>query len=161
MFELIVSYNLKFSKNDRLDLYNLKKTIYICHRNLRNFSSILFLSIYMLFSMHLIELVKLPLFFSHFMEHKTTSPLMDLSDFFNIHYSDGIVYDDDYEQDMKLPFKSIDSNSFSIAAFCTPLPDYRYLDKTVEPIVADEHIFYDHIYIASYLSSIWRPPKFC
>jgi hypothetical protein len=59
------------------------------------------------------QFLKLPLLIQHFQEHRLENPGMSLAKFLRIHYQDFNIKDKDYDQDMKLPFKTAD---FSLAA---------------------------------------------
>jgi hypothetical protein len=52
------------------------------------------------------QLLKLPLLISHYITHCEEDPDTTLSGFINEHYADTFVMDDDWEQDMELPFKA-------------------------------------------------------
>lgn len=60
------------------------------------------------------ELVKLPSLLHHYYMHIHENPEITISDFFDMHYAHGIVFDEDYEQDMKLPFKIMDYNQLPV-----------------------------------------------
>jgi hypothetical protein len=99
--------------------------------------------------------------FEHFAEHKKLNKNITFLKFLDMHYMHGSPKDNDYSEDMKLPFKTADN--------CL---------STVSPIVIPRliHVFESHvIYIpenkiqtsqdeltpSSYLSSVWQPPKSC
>jgi hypothetical protein len=74
-----------------------------------------FLIITYLFSLTPVkELGKFPALFFHYYQHVKENPEMTISEFFDIHYAHGIVFDEDYEQDMKLPFKIMDYNQLPV-----------------------------------------------
>jgi hypothetical protein len=50
--------------------------------------------------------MKLPLFVKHFIEHKDKDAQLSLSKFIEMHYANTDVKDVDYDEDMKLPFKT-------------------------------------------------------
>ncbi|MDY3318419.1 hypothetical protein PG637_03255 [Riemerella anatipestifer] len=56
------------------------------------------------------EVFKLPILLEHFIEHRNDNPKMSFGQFITLHYLSGDVHDDDYEKDMKLPFKSQNQN---------------------------------------------------
>lgn len=68
------------------------------------------------------ELMKMPLLVIHYVEHIKELPEMTFSEFYEMHYLHGIVFDEDYEKDMQLPFKMIDY---------TPLPYFVLNDLKV------------------------------
>lgn len=61
------------------------------------------------------ELVKLPVLIEHLREHRRETPDMTLIGFFILHYFSGDVRDADYERDMQLPFKTVDTSPLSLA----------------------------------------------
>lgn len=68
--------------------------------------TIFFLTSYLFSRTVLGQLVKLPAFVNHFKEHKTQNKDLTIWQFLCIHYAHGNVKDADYEEDMKLPFKT-------------------------------------------------------
>lgn len=83
--------------------------------------------------------------------------------FLNLHYAYGDVKDADYEEDMKLPFKSHNNTITTIIVDAVantvinitihPKPPFLHL-KVI--IISDEVFF-----ASSYHANIWQPPKFC
>ena len=73
---------------------------------LKKWISILFLSVYLLTATEFNELFKLPLLVEHFMQHNEGNKHVDFWEFLCIHYSNNNIKDADYDEDMKLPFKS-------------------------------------------------------
>jgi len=129
---------------------------------LKRISAILFLSIYLLATTELGQLLKFPAFIDHYKEHKSKNKELTLVDFLMIHYSHGTVKDADYEKDMKLPFKTTSENSFSIIAIAsTP----QTLNITVQDLIFFEprkQYFGNEYFIPmSFFSNIWQPPKHC
>ncbi len=115
----------------------------------------------MLTSAQFSELFKLPIVAEHFDEHQTEDANLTIWEFISIHYMHGEVDDDDFDKDMKLPFKSLTfSNTYTIT-FCNPLLDYE-LPKNVFFKSSDKKtIFgYQFSFSADYFNSIWQPPKF-
>lgn len=127
---------------------------------MRKSISILFLSIFLLSTTQLAELLKLPFLVQHFIEHQQENKDLSFIDFLEIHYAHGSPKDDDHDKDMKLPFKSI-ANAGYAYSFCIFLPELN-LNKLVY-FKSDKLIFPDcsFTYFSSFLSTIWQPPKFC
>lgn len=105
------------------------------------------------------ELVKLPMLFVHMVNHMNEDPAMSLADFFDMHYNRGLVMDEDYHQDMKLPFKASQSNLSFVWGEVNVLefPNIQYREgytvhKSIGQKTADMP--------SSYLSRIWQPPRF-
>ncbi|MBK8851687.1 MAG: hypothetical protein IPN73_16280 [Saprospiraceae bacterium] len=104
------------------------------------------------------ELLKLPLLVHHLVTHLEEEPEMSLAEFFKMHYNQGIVIDEDYHQDMQLPFKSVPSNVCFILGDIhglplmemTPMPGKIGKEK-IRVITPDLP--------SSFLSRIWQPPR--
>ncbi|MBB2148089.1 hypothetical protein [Pedobacter gandavensis] len=60
---------------------------------------------------------KLPLFLHHFKVHTQSDPTLSLSSFISMHYFGQDLNDDDTVEDMKLPFKQINTHN-SHTLFC-------------------------------------------
>lgn len=71
-------------------------------------AGIFLLSIYLFSFAEVHNLVKIPVLFQHFKEHKQEDPSISFWDFIRIHYMDPIVVDDDYQRDQQLPFRDAD-----------------------------------------------------
>ncbi len=63
------------------------------------------------------EVIKAPLLLLHYLEHLEEQSDMSLEDFFEMHYMNGIVFDEDFEKDMQLPFKILDFANLPIFVF--------------------------------------------
>ena len=118
---------------------------------------ILLLSLYLLSTTELNQLLKLPVLIEHYVEHKNLNPEMTLLAFFKMHY-DHPVKDADYKTDRKLPFiiHSTLSLVFTLNtdfSFEISGSDYKYFHIQNIPSL-DENL-----YIKGYLQSIWQPPR--
>lgn len=94
------------------------------------------------------------------MEHKQADKTLTLLQFLNMHYAQENPKDADYEKDMKLPFKTLNTTNTPIVAVFqieTPILKNKYILKN-----NDETIVYNSSFlVSSYLSNIWNPPKNC
>lgn len=116
------------------------------------------LSVYLMSTAHLTELLKLPALVAHFSEHRNESEEMTWWDFFCMHYGQGNVFDDDRDKDMKLPFKSV--TVFSPSAFiCSPLPELLVSPWLPPAVPGLKFSQYKSVYSSLYPASIWHPPK--
>ena len=107
------------------------------------------------------QLVKLPILVEHFIEHKKTNQSLSLWQFLDMHYAHGDVMDADYDQDMKLPFKSHDG-CFSSASVIFVNAGFQTLDHKVLVSSNNMYSVYNEPLVPSaYLSFIWQPPKAC
>ncbi|MCI3936313.1 hypothetical protein MQX03_03830 [Chryseobacterium aahli] len=124
---------------------------------MKKWLSILLLSLYLVSTTELNQLLKFPTLVEHYSEHKKLNPEMSLLAFFKIHY-DHPVKDADYKTDRKLPFilHSTLSLVFTLNSdfsFEILGSDYKYFK--VHNIPAFDVDFY----IKGYLHSIWQPPR--
>jgi hypothetical protein len=122
-------------------------------------TAIFFLSLYLFSSTEFKQLIKLPLLFEHYKEHKAIDGNISFLQFLRIHYHDATVIDDDYARDMQLPFKSHDvCHSNSITALTA-----TFFPVTLEKLPSaciQKHIISNDDFINSvYLSSVWQPPR--
>ena len=119
-----------------------------------------FLLIYLFSGTELHELVKISAFVSHYAEHKQEDATLNLFAFVKIHYFNGNIIDDDYLEDMQLPFKTADCSHSSLS-HVIPLP------ITIELPVPDAFHpgklpHYDQSMLPSaHMADIWQPPKAC
>ncbi|HYK75793.1 MAG TPA: hypothetical protein VEV16_02360 [Daejeonella sp.] len=127
---------------------------------MKKVTAIAFLSIFLISTTELYQLLKFPLLVEHFIEHKEQNQGLSLGGFLLMHYFNGDVKDADYDKDMQLPFKSHSENAHGniIASELKkfniiPKPPYKELKKF---IISDETFF-----TSAFLSCIWQPPKSC
>lgn len=124
---------------------------------MKKWVSILLLSLYLLSTTELNQLLKLPILIEHYVEHKNLNPEMTLVAFFKMHY-DHPVKDADYKTDRKLPFviHSTLSLVFTLNtdfSFEISGSDYKYFHIQNIPSLNE------NLYIKGYLQSIWQPPR--
>jgi hypothetical protein len=128
---------------------------------LRKSITILFLSIYLLSATEISQLLKIPALFEHIREHREENNNISLWEFLCIHYGQSNVFDADYNEDMKLPFKT-ENNTVALTNSA-----YFPLLSTVSIIVPSEFpvnnsfVVTEQFILSSYLSNIWQPPKSC
>lgn len=105
--------------------------------------------------------MKLPLFVKHFIEHKSKDAELSLSGFIEMHYAHSDVKYADYDEDMKLPFKTHDNCSGVSGISFIP---NNFAVLSIKPLYS-EKIFYSNyqekFLTSSCFSSIWQPPKAC
>ncbi len=107
------------------------------------------------------ELLKLPLLIEHYTKHKAENKSIGFIDFLKMHYFNGDPKDADYDEDMKLPFKTI-SNDFATIVFSTPntvsidVPKQIFI-QTSQPKFGHQTLNFS----SANLNSIWQPPRFC
>ena len=127
---------------------------------MRRTAAYLFLFVYLFANTELHELAKVGAFVAHFAEHQKENKDITLIEFIKIHYFSGNVVDADYEQDMKLPFKTTDFSNFS-PTHTIPQPVFL----AFQPVLSIESVglpLYDQSALpSSHLNDIWQPPKAC
>ena len=129
--------------------------------NLKRALPIFLLSVYLISLTELNQLVKIPLLVKHFVEHKEKDNSLSFLGFLDMHYAHGDVKDGDYDEDMKLPFKSHDGciNSHSMA-----FNPNNFGELSTKPVYSESKtysIYKESFLKSSYLSFIWQPPKSC
>lgn len=123
--------------------------------------AILFVSLYLFSTTQLSELLKIPIFVEHYIEHRHENAKITLWDFLWLHYANGNIHDADYDRDMQLPFKALTYPVVACLSFIIPTP-ISFTNPLNNNRVEKQQAFYESPdYISLYLSSIWQPPRFC
>ena len=126
--------------------------------------ALFFLSFYLLSTTELAQLLKVPVLVVHFLEHKDHDHTISFVDFIGHHYKGDHLLDhpldDDYEQDIKLPFM-VHSSVLSVD-FVVTNPLRFEAKKRKVPIVnrLKTRPTDDSLIEFNFQSSIWQPPKF-
>lgn len=106
------------------------------------------------------QLLKLPLLFSHFVEHQQKEPSMSFGEFLHHHYATEHKDDGDATTDNKLPFKSHDQ----CWSFVFPISIFHTIQLSqIQTIVLEKKkilISSSANILSAYLSTIWQPPRF-
>lgn len=117
-----------------------------------------FLSAYLLSTTELFQLLKLPILFEHFAEHKELD--RDMSFFgYLIHHYVGHEPDGDWATDMKLPFMQL-TDGGNLSASLTPNFVNFHFSRVVLANVKLFSAYQDNNLVSDYLDTIWQPPKF-
>ena len=104
------------------------------------------------------QLAKLPILVHHFLEHKADNKDLSLFAFLKMHYFNGDPKDKDYEEDMRLPFKSNDCPQVMSVYFSAPAQsDFQI----VLPVVQQSglRMAYSDWIPGSPVNDIFQPPK--
>jgi len=120
----------------------------------------LFLSTYLLTATEFNELFKIPMMVEHFVEHNEGNKQISFWDFLCIHYANNAVKDADFDDDMKLPFKSKShfETTNSINSICF---NFNFEVNHLIPFVEKSYIISSEQFNnTSAINSIWQPPKF-
>src|SRR5690606_9090810 len=124
----------------------------------RNLTAILFLSIVIAAQTPACQLLKLPILFEHYLEHKKTAEISFLG-YLRMHYSTGHPVDEDYSKDQQLPFRKIDLSQISANIY---LPVQANIEPTPEFVLLREQYHEFSPSVSSHmLSEIWQPPRAC
>ena len=129
-------------------LYYLKRTL-----------AILAFSIYLFGATDAYQLLKIPLFIKHFVIHQKQNPSLSLTGFIKIHYLDPLVIDDDFDQDMQLPFKTHETDGCMISAISIPI---QKMAIEVPPMVITPIVYSmmeESPYFFIPMVNIFQPPR--
>lgn len=105
------------------------------------------------------QLLKLPNLVEHYISHKLKDTDTTLFSFIKMHYLDETVVDSDYNQDMKLPFKTHD---VSVTHFNIVFPPKKLeFNFEFQPLSIEnqQHFSYTEKFYPSVFHKIWQPPK--
>ena len=118
------------------------------------------LTLYLFSTTELNQLLKVPLLFEHFLEHKSQNKKITFFDFFYMHYSQVDDHDGDKEKDQKLPFKSHSFCNSSISfVTLTAVQNITFSDFELFKIETEKTNFYTFFVSSSHLKAIWQPPQ--
>lgn len=106
------------------------------------------------------QLLKLPKFVQHFVQHRHENPSLSLADFIQIHYQDQLVIDADFQQDMQLPFKTHNSDCCVAMSIATVVPaPIEVKMQAPEQTIFTHILFNDDVPSFLPAPSIFQPPK--
>lgn len=143
---------------------HISKVKFITFALVKKVVAIFLLTIYLVSTTELSQVLKLPVLVEHYFEHKEKNPGISLIDFLVLHYKGNHLehhpHDDDYERDQKLPFM-VHTNVLNVV-FVSPEAitfeaKNRHLPGEHFKFPTRNDQFTDDIFS----SSIWQPPKFC
>ena len=126
---------------------------------MKKWVAIILIGIYLCATTECYQLLKTPMLIAHFIAHCEKNPDTGISSFLAEHYSGEIVYDDDYQQDMQLPFKSCVCLQNSIPPVIQS--DIFALEGPVlEDILVEFGITLMPFYPVIFSGSIFQPPRY-
>lgn len=103
-------------------------------------------------------MLKIPNFVEHYISHKITNSSISVFSFIKMHYLDDHKVDADYHQDMKLPFKTHETNTFVANPLTIP-ENFGFAVNLPQLFKEKTLIFsYSPNYSSNPLGSIFRPP---
>jgi hypothetical protein len=121
---------------------------------LKRFLSISLLALYLTSFTEVHEVLRLPLLFEHYAEHKLQVNDMSFVEFLVMHYETDVAHDD---HDNQLPFKAL---GHSFAAQAIALPIQKTIVFEIAPLTTVSHSFhYTEVSFSSHLEAIFQPPK--
>ena len=123
--------------------------------------AIFLLSVYLFSTTEARELLKLPVVFMHYQEHKVLNKDLTILEFLDIHYMHGSPHDDDYDRDMQLPFKTPIPSTVITLNFVPPLPFFFCMKKVLSVEKKQRLPYTNSRYSYHFHSSIWQPPRAC
>lgn len=105
------------------------------------------------------ELTKVPLIFIHYFEHIQKNSQLSIREFIEIHYQHGTVFDEDYNKDMQLPFKTFDTSQNQYY-FLQNLEIFNSLNK-VSPLAFVNKLIslYQFLIKDGVLQNTFHPPR--
>lgn len=125
---------------------------------MKKVTAILFFALFMISATHINELLKLPEFISHYIEHKNADAHLDFWKFLAIHYMQEDIKDADYAKDMKLPFKTLISNSNATSLY-TPCTEFYSIKEPSTYFTKPQLTTHLALYSSIFAPTIWQPPK--
>ena len=114
--------------------------------------------IYLLTATEFNQAWKLPIFISHFIEHRQESPDITLREFVTLHYFSGDIRDADYARDEQLPFR--DNTHSLIGSIFTVVPSSASISFQSE--ILNQISFTTKTQDGKpsrYQTEIWQPPR--
>lgn len=104
------------------------------------------------------QIAKLPNLYEHFKDHQLRNPAVSFFDYLAMHYWGTDINDHDDEQDMKLPFKKVDSGNLSFL-YLPGRPITFTEPCTFWPLNTDFGLEHTDPYFNPAGKSQFRPPK--
>ncbi|MBL7741142.1 MAG: hypothetical protein JNK14_18105 [Chitinophagaceae bacterium] len=125
---------------------------------MKRLAGIFLVSVYMFSFAELHNLLKIPVLFEHFKEHRQLAPGISFWSFIKLHYLDPIVVDDDYQRDQQLPFRDTDCCVMTATSVCECLQLTVEIEKPAE--IATEFHLFNEINKPRFISfDIFQPPR--
>ena len=118
------------------------------------------LSLYTIGSTEAYQLLKLPAFVVHFMQHSQKDPWLSLLGFIKEHYAEAQVLDADWMQDMQLPFKSSEFDMGLVSATYYP-PASQWTLVSAGVLIPQMNLpgYHNDFVPGLYTADIFQPPR--
>jgi len=125
---------------------------------MRKAIAILLTSIYLFGTTEAYQALKLPLLIEHYIQHKQEDPQLTLLGFLKLHYSGKTVFDADYQQDMRLPFKTQQNTGFFSSVNDIPQPMGIEVDSPLQ--ISTDYIMLDtRLDFSTFRHAVFQPPR--
>ena len=121
-------------------------------------NAIALLLLYLLANTELLEIVRLPILFEHFAEHKQQNEDVSFLDFIVLHYFSSDVKDADYERDQQLPFKGVHCEELS-ASVALPVEPFEGPLPRIPHTILKVEMYVSRFHSSLFQFTIWQPPK--
>ncbi|HRI01052.1 MAG TPA: hypothetical protein PK006_08370 [Saprospiraceae bacterium] len=117
------------------------------------------MSIYLMGATPLVQLFKIPQLIQHYNKHLAEDQDLTLKEFLVLHYFNENPFDDDYNEDMKLPFKQIES-SFNFTLYVNTTTQLgEFFNPKIPEQNQSQYVLSSFVISNTYLNSIWQPPR--
>ncbi len=138
----------------------MKSNINWLNLSVKKILTYLFVSLYLIGTTELSQLLKIGYFIEHYIEHRNVNENLSLVEFIDIHYVQPTVMDDDYTEDMQLPFKTHnDCHSYSNSSFAVDLKQEISIITPFIEYSANHKAYINPNNISQYLDEIFQPPR--
>lgn len=117
------------------------------------------LVLYLLGTTEAYQLLKTPLLVNHYLKHKQENNHITFLKFIQMHYTGDVVYDDDYAQDMQLPFKTHEVDACCLFSVSLPVSPIEIATTTVHYITTLQPSRNIHFKLSNHSFDIFQPPK--
>ncbi|MGN6619216.1 MAG: hypothetical protein ACTHJ5_18720 [Ilyomonas sp.] len=125
---------------------------------MKKWAAIILFSVYLFGATDAYQVLKLPLLITHFIQHKEESPNITITAFLKMHYCLDVGIDSDYQQDMKLPFKTHETECcLTIATIITEPVELKA--KAPENALEKYRLKNENVPAYTAYNSIFQPPR--
>lgn len=139
----------------------MKSNINWLNLNVKKILTYLFISLYLIGTTELSQLLKIGYFIEHYIEHKKANENLSLAEFIDIHYVQPTIVDDDYSDDMQLPFKTHnDCHSSVNSSYAADIKQEFSITTPFIEYSANHKDYINPNNISQYLEEIFQPPRF-
>ncbi|MCE7064942.1 hypothetical protein [Dyadobacter sp. CY326] len=125
---------------------------------MKSFIRNIILTIVILDTTSLYQVMKAPTLVRHFLEHKSLDQKVSFVDFLSMHYWGEDLDDDDDEKDMQLPFKKIEIHHANFLFF-SHTETFTFTARTQPEIKSHYGPDQPQIAYSTILGSLFRPPR--